>query len=129
MAKAFTNAELKEFRKDFAIAVIELESKYGVNIELGNISYSSTQFTGKVTVWKDGVSKFQEQAEYFKQVYKLYGLEEDMLGKTFNAQGYELEFVGVDHKKPKYPCICAVSNNYNKTFKLSVSQLKYYLKA
>lgn len=129
MIKAFTKEELKAFRKDFDTAVIELEKKYGVSVSLGNITYSSNEFTGKVIVTKDGVSKFHKQAECFKQLHELYGLSEDTLGKTFKAQGYELEFVGIDAKKPKYPCICAVSNNYDKSFKLSVEQLKHFLKS
>lgn len=127
MTKPFTKTELQTFRKDFDTAVIELEQKYGVSIKLGNISYSASEFTGKIIVTKDGVSPFQKQAEYFNQAYNLYGLSKDMLGKTFKTQGYELEFVGIDSKKPKYPCICAVSNDYNKSFKMTVEQLKYHL--
>ena len=39
MTKAFTKEELKAFRKDFDLAVIELEKKYGVSVSLGNITY------------------------------------------------------------------------------------------
>lgn len=127
MAKEFTKAELQTFRKDFSETVTELEKKYGVSIKLGNISYNSSEFTGKIVVTKDGVSPFHKHAECFNQLHNIYGLSKDMLGKTFKTQGYELEFVGIDAKKPKYPCICAVSNDYNKSFKMTVEQLKYHL--
>jgi len=39
-----------KFRVDFAKAIAQLEKEYGVNIELGNISFNSNEFRTKMTV-------------------------------------------------------------------------------
>jgi len=45
------NASICEnFRKDFALAMKELEKKYGVNVSLGNIRYDNTSFSSKIEV-------------------------------------------------------------------------------
>ena len=41
---------LNNFRSDFTNAVKELEKKYDVVIELGNIHYSATKFSSKIEV-------------------------------------------------------------------------------
>jgi len=45
-----SSSSIKDFRVDFSKAVKELEAKYGVNISIGNISYDSSEFRGKMTV-------------------------------------------------------------------------------
>jgi hypothetical protein len=42
------NEELKAFRVDLANAMKELEKKYDIDLHLGNISYDSTGFHGKL---------------------------------------------------------------------------------
>ena len=42
----------RDFRVDFAKAVESLEEKYGMNIELGNISYTNTEIKTKLTATK-----------------------------------------------------------------------------
>jgi hypothetical protein len=115
---------LKNFREDFKDAVKELEEKHGIVIHLGNISYNNSQFTSKLEVRLDSVSPNQKYIDTFKLLYKMYGLDEDMLGKTFNACGKTLKFVGLDSKKRNYPCIC---EGNGKSYKLSVEQLKLHL--
>jgi hypothetical protein len=115
---------LKNFREDFKDAVKELEEKHGIVIHLGNISYKNSQFTSKLEVRLDSVSPNQKYIDTFKLLYKMYGLDEDMLGKTFNACGKTLKFVGLDSKKRNYPCIC---EGNGKSYKLSVEQLKLHL--
>ena len=41
---------IREFRDDFARAVRSLEVQYGVKIKLGAITYSPTEFHGKLSV-------------------------------------------------------------------------------
>ena len=42
----------RDFRVDFAKAVEQLEKKYGMNIELGNITYTDTEIKTKLTATK-----------------------------------------------------------------------------
>lgn len=124
MAERITVELLKNFRQDFKDAVKDLEEKYDIVITLGNISYSESNFHGKIECRLASVSANKKLEDTFKALYKLYGLDEDMLGKTFNACGKTLKFVGLDSKKRNYPCIC---EGNGKSYKLSVEQLKLHL--
>ena len=64
---SFTKQELQSFRTDFAKAVAKLEKEYGVEIGLGNISYSAEQFTSKIKVAKTVSSNGQKTSETFVQ--------------------------------------------------------------
>ena len=44
-----TSQKLQDFRRDFNAMKRQLESQYGLTIELGNISYNSSGFTGKIS--------------------------------------------------------------------------------
>ena len=126
MVKQFDIQFLKNFRTEFKDAVKELEEKHGIVINLGNISYSGSNFTGKLEVRLDSVDPNQKYIDTFKRCYKLYGLEEDMLNKSFRANGETLKFVGLDRKKRNYPCIC---EGNGKSYKFSVEQIKLHLNA
>ena len=99
MVKEFDIEFLKNFRTEFKDTVKELEEKHGIVINLGNISYSGSNFTGKLEVRLDSVNPNQKYIDTFKALYKLYGLEEDMLNKSFRTNGKTLKFVGLDSKK------------------------------
>jgi hypothetical protein len=116
---------LKNFRAEFKDAVKELEEKHGIVINLGSISYDSSHFTSKLEVRLDSVSPNQKYIDTFKLLYKMYGLDEDMLNKSFMANGTTLKFVGLDSKKRNYPCICEGSNG--KSYKMSTDQLQFHL--
>jgi len=124
MTERITVEMLKNFREDFKDTVKDLEEKYGIVITLGNISYSESNFHGKIECRLESVSANKKLEDTFKALYKFYGLDEDMLGKTFNACGKTLKFVGLDRKKRNYPCIC---EGNGKSYKLSVEQLKLHL--
>ena len=47
-----TKQEVKNFRGDFQNAVAQLEKQYGVNINLGTISYNSEELRAKMTARK-----------------------------------------------------------------------------
>ena len=42
-----TKETCQQFREDFNTAMKNLEKKYGIQVQLGNMSYSDTNFTGK----------------------------------------------------------------------------------
>ena len=48
--------DLKRFRADFANAVVELEKQYGVNMNIGSITYEDDEFRTKLTV-KNGTKE------------------------------------------------------------------------
>ena len=50
------NQTLTNFRQDFKKAMEALEKQYGFIIDLGNITYSATSFSGKLEV-REGDSR------------------------------------------------------------------------
>lgn len=50
MSTAITRVTCQSFRGDFSRAVKELEAKYGVKINLGNISFNESEIRTKMTV-------------------------------------------------------------------------------
>jgi hypothetical protein len=50
--KVMTKQEVKNFRGDFQNAVAQLEKQYGVNINLGTISFNSEELRAKMTARK-----------------------------------------------------------------------------
>lgn len=67
---------LKSFREDFNNVMKELQSKYGFDIQLENITYASDgkSFSGKIEAIKVEEGKTREQVE-FEDNAKLYGFE------------------------------------------------------
>lgn len=81
---------LTDFRKDFQLAVKELEEKYGFEIQLGNITYSpdETSFEGKVHALKVEEGKTGEQVKFEKECAK----------HGFKPTDYKKEYI-VDNTK------------------------------
>ena len=96
---------LQEFRNDFADAVKTLEQKYGIVIELGQISYTATSFDGKIKC-REGASKDDANAADFRHYCKMYGLDEDDYDRRFTYGGDEYVIVGIRPSKRKYPIAC-----------------------
>jgi len=101
----FTKQELKAFRDDFKKAVDELEKKYNMTIQLGNISYTADSFHGKLTCNR-ALSKTEqsakEKAEWGK-LCTLVGLEPDDYGFTYVGNGHTLKVVSINLGAPKNP--------------------------
>jgi len=98
-------AMLQNFRQDFAEAVKDLESKYGLVIELGNIKYSATSFEAKMSC-KEGESKDDVNAQEFKKYCHMYGLNEDDYDRRFTFKGEDYVIIGIRPSKRTYPIIC-----------------------
>ena len=108
---------LRNFRKDFAEAVKDLEQQYGLVIELGKITYDVDSFEGKITA-KEGDSKEDiNQAEWNKHC-GTYGLRPEDFDKriTLTDRGVTQDYIitGIRPNKRKYPiCLKRVSDGTN----------------
>ena len=101
-------ATLQEFRKDFQEHVKGLEEKYGVTIQMGNITYGETDFHFKTEV-KNKVSSEEaerQQKDDFDRYCRLYGFDSSDYRKQFQYGNSTYEFIGFEPKKRKYPCLC-----------------------
>lgn len=92
------NKTLALFRTDFKDAVANLESKYGVKIELGNIRYTTNEFSGRIDVTN---SEFDKELETFKQYCGFYGLKESDYGKKITIGMDEYIIVGINPRARK----------------------------
>lgn len=79
---AITKTEVKSFHSDFSKTVADLETKYGVKISLGNITYGDFEFAARMTVNKlnkDSVIPHKlvntERVQYSNTVAKMYGIK------------------------------------------------------
>lgn len=110
--KTFDKNSLKNFRQDFDEAVKELSKKYGMSISLGNISYTPTEFTTKITARKfdivDGVEVIKTSDftnKIANQIIKSAGI--DFKGDNFIGTNWMINsnkrftVIGYNSKRPK----------------------------
>ena len=99
----FQKTELNLFCKDFAEAVKELEKKYGVKLELHNISYSDIEFHTKLTATKVGESgEKQVDTSAFSWMKELLGFKGNLGDSYTDRKGITYTVYNLDPNKPKY---------------------------
>ena len=91
------NQTLTQFRKDFAEAVKELGNKYGVDIEIGHITYESNSFHGALNVRKRGL----DSAEWNWNCEQ-YGFKKEDFGRMFLYGHKQFKITGIKAGN-KYP--------------------------
>ena len=99
------NQTLTNFRQDFKKAMEALEKQYGFIIDLGDITYSATSFTGKLAV-HEGESKDEVNEQEFKMYCKMYGLDPEDYDRRFTYDGKDYIIIGIRPSKRKYPISC-----------------------
>lgn len=89
-------SELKKFRSDFAATVEDLEKKYGVKIDIGNISFSADEFHTKMTVKNmvgaDGAEIDLERKEFERDCI-LFGLNKEDYLREVKLHGHSETYV------------------------------------
>jgi len=93
---------LQNFREDFEDAVADLEKKYGIVIQLGNISYSDDHFDAKFTA-KSGDDMEEIRKREFEQNCSWYGLKPTDYNREFTKDGYKYRIIGIKPENRKYP--------------------------
>jgi hypothetical protein len=116
---------LKLFRGDFQNAVSELEKKYNLSINIGNISYTTDGFHTKLTATKTDESHERIDNSWSENAL-FYGLDATWQGKTFTprASNEALKIVGLNLRRPKNPCEL-VGVTSGKKFKSTVDFVKF----
>ena len=98
---------LKQFRTEFAETVKDLESKFGLVLSIGNISYNSDQFTTKLTCTAVGdlsEGKSREEAQ-FKANAPKFGFQPEDYNKEVTIHGETFRFVGFKPNARKNTCV------------------------
>lgn len=119
-----TPTTIRTINGEISNALKAIEAKYGVKIELGNSSYTASNYRTKLTVSSvsaDGVVQ-SPLAQNFERYRKIEGISASIkVGDTFRYNGKTFVLKGYDTKKRKYPIIAEYGGS---TYKLPVSSLK-----
>jgi len=100
-----TKNTLEAFRKDFKATVKELENQYGIEIDLGSISYDSNEFTAKLEVSNRPTNGLSKEQNYFNQECHYYGLDKSDFKKKVKLDGKEYIIEGINPRGKKYKII------------------------
>lgn len=103
-----TKEKLNGARKEIEKLNEVLKAKFGIEIEVGRITYSDESATGKLKIFAVGAGEskedVQDKADFEKAMHK-YGLEEADRGKLFDLNGTQYRLVTLRPKAPKWPFI------------------------
>ena len=106
MTGTFDRGVVRELRDSLQNTLTEFEQKHGVNVHVGNASYSENNVTFKVEVANivEGEVKSKDVIN-FEKYCSSYGLEIDDLGKTFRSNRRVFKITGLRPTAHKYPVL------------------------
>ena len=118
----FDKTNLKVLRADIDRAVNDVLGKYGLSAELGNISFTHTDFSTKLKVMigdAEDASKLK-----FEKYAPRFGLDPEDFGTSFRKNGTIFTIVGINAnaKRNGYPVLAA--NKRGTIYKFAASDVK-----
>jgi len=120
-----TKELLRVFRTDLDKALKELEDKHGVQISVGAMTYSDTQFTFSSKAIIGGSPEEVEKAEFKKHCGK-YGFKPENYGTVMLIGGKQCEFIGFKTRATKMPCLVRDIEN-GKKYKCDTKTISFRL--
>ena len=120
----FDRQTLRALRVDLDAAMASIASKYGIQLNAGNISYTAETATIKVqagVISKSG-QVVTKEAQAFNQYKRLVGLGNLNIGDAINIQGKEYTISGY---KPRSKNAVLVQRD-GRGYKVSVEMVKMY---
>ncbi len=117
---SFTGANVDELRADLKPIFKEFHEKTGIYLEMGNMTYDSTEVRFKVTANKVTIGSDPELEKHrisLKKYGHLFGVtEKDFMLPMVNNKGEKMLLLGVNPKKSKHPLIVKFKDKvYNYT--------------
>ncbi len=132
MIKAFDPQNLKNVRADIDSALLAIKQKYGITLQIGNISYSPEKATARLTMVAVGdastatdprkAALAKAEAE-FKSYAKSFGLKPEQFGATFTYGRDTYKLAGIKVRASKMP-ILGTSTRDGKTYKFPESVIR-----
>ena len=122
--KEFNKQNLKSLRQDMNAALAKLEKQYGIQINVGNASYSDNEVTFKTkcnTVSKEGTA-ITKEAQNWSLYAELNGVSQFSIGDRIALQGKIFSIEGWNTRAKKAPVMIKEVGS-NKTFKCSAQTL------
>src|ERR1035437_6750618 len=106
-----TRELLAELRPKLNEALSKVVSKYGLQVELGMLTFSEDELNGRFNCISGeknpgGLSNSELKYidEFKKHGYK-FDLNKDAYGKVINNNGYKFKFIGLCRKERKFPLV------------------------
>mgnify|MGYP000636562278 FL=1 len=120
----FDRQSLRALRVDLDSAMAAIATKYGIQLNAGNISFTSDTATIKVAagIIKNGTVMTAE-AKSFDQYKRLVGLGHLSVGDSITLQGKQYTITGYKPRSSKAP-VCVSRDG--RGFKVSVDMVKMY---
>jgi hypothetical protein len=103
--KEFNPANLRELRTELNAQMAKIEKKFGIKIEVGNMSYRSSEVSIKVkanTISATGIANSKE-AEQFSSYASRGGFSHFKVGDKVEIKGHILTIKGYNTRAPKAP--------------------------
>ena len=121
MIKTFNKSNLNQVRTDINSALKEVENKYGIKLDIGNISYNGSLFTTKLKAFATGGDDTNVgKIEWDRNCYK-FGSKKGDFGRTIKFMGETFTVSGIKPRSSKYPVL---ADKGGKTYKLPVGALR-----
>ena len=113
----FNKNDFSAFRENAKQALREVESEFGIEIKMGNISYSEEAFTCKLEVVRTDID-----ADFvnWKKNCMYYGLAEEDYNSVISIHNGKYKLKRFNNKKRKYPIVAESINDNNKLVGLTV---------
>ena len=118
---AFDSKLAKQVQADAQKALETIAKKYGITIKSNGGTLGMNDFAMKFKVELVGVTK-----KYDKYIFSILGLPEDIIGRSFIANGKSYEIIELAPNRPKYPVIAKTADG--KQYKFTVDTVKFALK-
>ncbi len=132
---SFNKQNLKALRPEIQAVLDMIKDEYGVKFEIGNIRFSSDEFTCKLTATTENHKS--DTGSNIQLTWPLicgeYGLKPEDQGKTFtfvntnnkHLFGHVFTVKSINLKKKKFPVVCIREDgkSYNFTSQLVVEKL------
>lgn len=112
---------VRRINSDIEAALKAVADRYGVQIKIGNSSFSNTNCTTKIDIStvNEGGTVMTKEATDFNRFASSFGITKK-LGDTFDFRYDRYEITGLKPRSAKYP-VLAKSLSSGKTFKFPVS--------
>lgn len=118
----FNKPLIKTIRNDLETALKTIESKHGIKLGIGSISFSSNSFRTRLEATTQGSSQVDSPVKYqnnFKKHCYLYGLKPSDLGRSFDNGRYMV--VGMMNPNAKSGQIIVKDTKNNKLMRFNPS--------
>ena len=106
----FTKEEFKQVRSEIESELAAFCEKYGLEIEVGRINYSETDFTASVKFKKEMIDGKSHQEHSFRQLCFSYGFEINDYRREVSLKGKTFRFVGFNPRARKNHCLIEDEN-------------------